>query len=143
MGRKQIINGKVFDWSSVTIKLTGCEGIEPTEISYNDESGKELIYGKGGRIRGYGTGERKNSVKLTLLREDYMVLVDYIRKNKKGFYSLVIPNIVVSYADSGATTNTDTLKQVTFDKRDFSAKQGDTSLTVSVEGYALGGITTE
>lgn len=59
MGRKQIINGKVFDWSSVTIKLTGCEGIEPTEISYNDESGKELIYGKGGRIRGYGTGERK------------------------------------------------------------------------------------
>ena len=102
-----------------------------------------MIYGKGGRIRGYGTGERKNSVKLTLLREDYMVLVDYIRKNKKGFYSLVIPNIVVSYADSGATTNTDTLKQVTFDKRDFSAKQGDTSLTVSVEGYALGGITTE
>ena len=32
------VNGKVFDWSSVTISASDMEGIEPLEISYDDEA---------------------------------------------------------------------------------------------------------
>lgn len=139
MARKQIINGKVFDWSSVTIGITGCSGIEPTEISYGDEKEKNFIYGKKGRIRGYGTGTKKNSVKLSLLREDFDTLMDYAKKNN-NFYGMVIPKITVSYADEGCTTSTDILNNVTFTKRDFKAAEGDNSMKVDLEGIAIGGI---
>ena len=55
MANKQLINGKVYDWSSVTITASGMENMEPMEISYDDEQESEPIYGKGGKIRGYGT----------------------------------------------------------------------------------------
>ena len=66
MERKQIINGKVYDWSSVTIGVSGCNGIEPQGIDYGDEKEKTLVYRRGGKIAGFGTGDQKNSVKLTL-----------------------------------------------------------------------------
>lgn len=34
MANTQLVNGKVYDWSSVTISTSGMENIEPTEISY-------------------------------------------------------------------------------------------------------------
>lgn len=137
--RKQFINGKVYDWSSVTIKASGCEDIEPTSIEYGDSYEKNLIKGRGGRLRGWGRGKRDNSVKLVLLREDYNTLMDSFGKD---FYDLVIPKVTVSYADSGATTCTDIINNLTFSKRDFSAKEDDDHMEVSIEGIAVGGITT-
>ena len=52
MANKQLINGKVYDWSSVTITASGMENMEPMEISYDDEQESEPIYGRGGKIRG-------------------------------------------------------------------------------------------
>ena len=111
MARKQIVNGKVYDWSSVTIGMSGCGGIEPKEISYDDEKEKTLIYGKGGRIRGYGTGQAKNAVKISMLREDFNIFMDAVKASykKNKFYDVVVPKITVSYADTGCTTCTDTL----------------------------------
>ena len=140
--RKQIINGKVYDWSSVAIGCTGCSGIEPKEISYEDGKEKSIIYGKGGRIRGYGTGKMTNSVKVTLLREDFDTFMDNVKASykKSRFYDVVVPKITVSYADEGCTTSTDTLTNVTFSKRSLKAAEGDNSLTVEIEGFAVGGI---
>ena len=53
MANKQLINGKVYDWSSVTITASGMENMEPMEISYDDEQESEPIYGRGGKIRGW------------------------------------------------------------------------------------------
>ena len=50
MANKQLINGKAYDWSSVTITASGMENMEPMEISYDDEEEKEPIYGKGGKV---------------------------------------------------------------------------------------------
>ena len=50
MANKQLINGKVYDWSSVTITASGMENMEPMEISYDDEQESEPIYGRGGKI---------------------------------------------------------------------------------------------
>ena len=49
---KQLINGKCYDWSSVTINVSGMDSIELQEISYDDEQELEAIYGKGGKNRG-------------------------------------------------------------------------------------------
>ena len=51
MANKQLVNGKVYDWSSVTINTSGMENIEPTEIYYDDEEELEAVYGKGGETR--------------------------------------------------------------------------------------------
>lgn len=138
---KQLINGKCYDWSSVTINASGMESIEPQEISYDDEQEQELVYGKGGKIRGYGTGNQKNSVKLSMLREDFNEMCRVIKsKGYKNFYKYVIPKITVSYADPGAKTCTDVLTKVIFSKRSFKAAQGDKSMKVDLDGVAVGGI---
>lgn len=144
MSRKQIINGKVYSWSSVTIDLSGCSGIEPLEISYDQSQEKSLIHGKGGRVRGFGTGKKDNSMKLSLLREDFNILNDAY-KNAGGVIgaSAVIPKITVSYADEGCTTTVDTLTNVIFTKESFKAADGDNSIKVDLEGMCVGGITHE
>ena len=82
-----LINGKVYDWNSVTINVSGMENIELQEISYDDEQEVDPVYGKGGKIRGYGTGNQKNSVKLSMLREDFDEMTRVIKsKGYKNFY---------------------------------------------------------
>lgn len=139
MARKQWINGKAYDWSSITINLSDCTGIEPVGIDYGDKVEKDPIYGKGGNIRGYGTGNKSNDVKLTLQREDYNLLQDAYKASGE-FGKVVIPKITVSYADTGATTVTDVLTNVTFTERSFKAAQGDKGMTVELSGFAVGGI---
>jgi len=136
-----LINGKAFDWSSVAITASGMNNIEPLEISYDDEQEIEPIYGKKGRIRGFGTGNQKNSVKLSLQREDFDEMCKVMRsKGAKNFYGYIIPKITVSYADIGKKTSTDTLTNVVFSKRSLKAAQGDKSLQVDLDGFAVGGI---
>ena len=115
----QLINGKCYDWSSVSIGLTGMDSIELQEISYDDEQELDPVYGKGGKIRGYGTGKKQGV---------------------KHFYKCIIPKITVSYADEGAQTVTDTLTNVIFSKRSLKAAQGDKSMKVDLDGIAVGGI---
>ena len=138
---KQLINGKCYDWSSVTINVSGMDSIELQEISYDDEQELEAIYGKGGRIRGYGTGNQKNSVKLSMTREDFNEMIRVIKsKGYKSFYKYIIPKITVSYADDGVATTTDVLTNVKFSKRSLKAAQGDKSMKVDLDGMAMGGI---
>ena len=91
-----LINGKVYDWNSVTINVSGMENIELQEISYDDEQEVDPVYGKGGKIRGYGTGNQKNSVKLSMLREDFNEMTRVIKsKGYKNFYKYMVPKITV------------------------------------------------
>ena len=138
---KQLINGKCYDWSSVTINVSGMDSIELQEISYDDEEEVEAIYGKGGKIRGYGTGNQKNSVKLSMTREDFNEMIRVIKsKGYKSFYKYIIPKITVSDADDGVATTTDVLTNVKFSKRSLKAAQGDKSMKVDLDGMAMGGI---
>lgn len=138
---KQLINGKCYDWSSVSIGMTGMDSVELQEISYDDEQELEAIYGRGGKIRGYGTGNQKNSVKISMLREDFNEMLRVMKKNGyTRFYQAIIPKITVSYADDGAQTSTDVLTNVIFSKRSLKAAQGDKSMKVDLDGMAVGGI---
>lgn len=133
------INGKAYSWADVDVAIPGLV-IQAQEISYNDELEKEAVYGRGCKPRGYGTGNYKAEGKLTLLRDDYDALLDYCRDKGVGLYSLVIPKIVVSYANDGDRTRSDVLDTVTITKGDHKASQGDKSLKVDLDLLIVNGI---
>ena len=136
-----IINGRCYDWNSVTLGISGCENVEPTEISYDAERDEEVIYGKGGDPRGYGTGNRKNSVKMSMLREDFDEICNVMqKKGVKSFFNHIFEKITVSYGDDGQKVVTDTLTNVKFSKFSGKASQGDKSIKVDLEGFAFGGV---
>lgn len=137
-----IINGKAYDWSDVDVQMPGLN-IEVQEISYDDELEKELVYGRGSRPRGYGTGNYKASGKISLLRDDYNDLVDYCNKKKIPFYKLFIDKIVVTYGAEGQPMRTDVIEKVTFAKRSGGGKQGDKSLTVDLDMVIVGQIVSD
>jgi len=133
------VNGKTYDWADVDIKLPGLS-IEFQEISYDDELEKELAYGKGQKPRGYGEGNYKAEGKVTLLRDDYDTLLDYCKSKGVPIFKLVIPKIVVSYANEGDRTRSDVLNTVTFTKRSNKAAQGDKSIKVDLDMLIVDGI---
>ena len=136
-----IINGRCYDWNSVTLGISGCENVEPAEISYDAERDEEVIYGKGGDPRGYGTGNRKNSVKMSMLREDFDEICNVMqKKGVKSFFNHIFEKITVSYGNDGQKVVTDTLTNVKFSKFSGKASQGDKSIKVDLEGFAFGGV---
>lgn len=64
-----MVNGKVYSWEDITINVPGLEEIAITEISYDFEQEAELIYRRGGAPCGYGTGNKKNTVKVVMGRD--------------------------------------------------------------------------
>lgn len=143
MAAKQLINGKVYDWSSIDIGVDECENIEITSISYSDALEREAVYGKGGKVRGYGNGNYSGSVDITMLREDFKEFCKYIKNKNKKFYNYTIPKITVSYADEGVETTTDTITKVVISGRDFKSAQGDKKNEVTLKGMVAGSITTD
>lgn len=133
------VNGKAYDWADVDVKLPGLV-VEMQEISYDDELEKEEVYGFGHKPRGYGTGNYKSSGKMSMLRDDYDEFVRYCKARKKPLYGLVIPKIIVSYANEGDRTISDVLNRVTLTKVSHKAAQGDKSLKVDIDFMIVGGI---
>lgn len=134
-----IVNGKAYDWADVDISLPGLT-IELQEISYDDELEKEFVYGKGQNARGYGEGNYKAEGKVSMLRDDYDALLDYCKSKRIALFKLVIPKIVVSYANDGSRTRSDVLSTVTFTKRSHKAAQGDKNLKIDLDMMIVGGI---
>lgn len=134
-----IINGKAYDWGDVSVKIPGLE-LEVQEISYDDELEKEVVYGKGQRPRGYGEGNYKSEGKLSLLRDDFDDLIAYCKQQGVGLYKLLIPKIVVSYANGGGKTKTDVLNMVTITKASAKNAQGDKSLKIDLDFIIVNGI---
>ena len=99
-----------------------------------------MSYGKGRKPRGFGTGNYKAEGKVSLLRDDYDALIDYCKSKNKALFDLLIPKIVVSYANEGDRTRSDTLSKVTFTKRSHKAAQGDKNLKVDLDMIIVGGI---
>jgi len=136
-----IVNGKAYDWGDVDIALSGLSGLQPTEISYDDELEKELVYGAGYKARGYGRGNYKTNAKITVSRDDYDIILDYCKRVGKKFYEIEVPKIVVSYANDGGKTRIDVLNKAQFTKRSMKASQGDKELSVDIDLLVVGTIT--
>lgn len=126
------VNGKAYDWGDVDLQIPGLV-LNVTEISYDDEFEKELVYGKGAVPRGYGTGNYKPSGKITMLRDDYDDLIDYCKSQGVSLYRIEIPKMIVSYANDGDRTRSDVINKVSFSKMSHKGSQSDKSLTVEID----------
>lgn len=136
------VNGKAYDWGDVNTKIPGLN-LVCQEIDYDDELDQEEVYGTGQKPRGYGEGNYKASGKISILRDDFDAVIAYCKGKNVPFYKLVIPSLIVSYANDGDRTVIDELKTVKFSKRSFKAAQGDKSLKVDLDFSAFGGIVTD
>ena len=134
------VNGKAYDWGDVDLKIPGLN-IQVQEISYDDELEIEEVYGYGSKPRGYGTGNYKSEGKLSLLRDDFDDLVAYCKKRGLPIYKLVIPKLIVSYANQTQKTKIDELEGVTFTKTSSKNAQGDKNLKVDMDFIIVHGIT--
>lgn len=138
---KKLINGKAYDWNSIDIGVSGMENIEITDISYSSKQEEEGVYGRGGEYRGYGTGNKSHDVSVSMSQEDFNEYCRVLKKKgQKNLFSFVIPKITVSFADDGAKTTTDILRNVKFSEASFKAAQGDKTLKKELKGYVYGGI---
>lgn len=117
-----MINGKMYDWESVEIKLPSGTAVGVAEISYNDEKGTEARYGKGAVPRGYGRKNYKASGSMTLDRDEFEKLKTAQGGNVYG--NKPFP-IVVSYGTGDQPTVIDTLPDVLITKTDSSNTKQD------------------
>ena len=101
-----MVNGKVYSWEDITINVQGLEDIAITEITYDFEQEAELIYRSGGSPCGYGTGNKKNTVKISMGREDYNRVLAWCKKKGKKLSRLPLDKITVSYANEDQDTVT-------------------------------------
>lgn len=128
------INGKAYDWADITIKFPFGD-VEAQSIEYGDELSKEVVYGQGNMPRGYGVGNYSANCKLSFKLDDWEQVE---RHYGSGIYKVVIPKIIVSYANTGSRPRVDEITKVGITKIDNKASQGDTSLGVDVECLVAG-----
>lgn len=128
MAQVSLINrfGRILGWNHVEVHLFGrkLEGI--TELEYNDEVEKELVYGAGRDPIGIGEGNYKATASITLTQEERVALLESL---PPGMRMQDIPpfDIVVKYVYQGRAIK-DVLRNCEFTKDGVSAKQGDKSL---------------
>ncbi|MEA4892647.1 MAG: hypothetical protein VB085_08815 [Peptococcaceae bacterium] len=133
------VSDLIYSWSSIRIIFPRRE-FSAQSIGYDDEVNKEAVYGMGQRPRGVGKGNYSATGKMDLTRGEFQDLLDYCKAEGVGLYNLVIPQIVVAYANDGERTRIDVLKNVTPTKASQTNSQGDTSLKVSLDLLIGGGI---
>ncbi len=130
----ELINGKLFDWSDVTVQLPSGISVGLTEISYNDSLGIEFRYGKGNLPRGYGSKNYEAAGAMTLDKDE----ADTFRENLGGTVFRKPFTVIVSYATEGGSPVTDTLKQCIIEKQDTSGKQGDANVGAVKYDFKIG-----
>jgi hypothetical protein len=128
-----LINGKVYDWESITIGLPHGILIGIENIDYEDELESELAYGKGSKALGYGNGNYKASTKITIMREELEKLMGYAKSIGKPLYRIPPFPVTVSYANDGQRTKTDIIKGCKLTKTAHKAAQNAKKLTVDLD----------
>jgi len=132
------INGRLFDWASITITL----GSAPqevseyvTEIEYSGKGNLKARYGRGAKPIGWSKGKEEFEGKLALNNEGYDLLIDWVKQQGyKQIWDLPPVDISIHYFDDEKNrVLTDVLEGVKFDEPKKSAKAGDEELIVELK----------
>lgn len=140
-----LINGRTFDWISITVLLPNGPSSTITAISYEDEDGSEAVYGKGRLPRAYGKGNYKNEGSLTIALDEqaeFELAVAAASGGKPFFDHKPFP-IVVSFANDGdSKVIVHVLNGVKFKKRTFDQKQANKESVVKYDFFCIEAMTT-
>ena len=123
-----LINGKAYDWASVTMLLGGTPVIGVSKISYDDNTEKEDTYGSGQFPIERGEGNYKANVDVTFRASELEALAAKTvngRLQDFGVFDIIVSFLV------GTVRKTHKIRNCEFtgNKRDLS--QGDKMLESS------------
>jgi len=125
-----LINGVAYSWSSINFVLFGVPVIGIVSIEYNRKQAKTNNYGAGQKpvSRGYGREEYDGSIEIYLDEWKKVIAASPSRDPLSiGWF-----DIPVVYGNSVADATSDVLRAVEFMEDPFTAKEGDTKLTVKI-----------
>ncbi len=124
------INGKIYDWSSVTVNILGVAVVGIQGIEYKDGQEIEGVYGAGNQVVGIGMGNVKCDGKITLLLNEVNAITK-IAPN--GRLQEIEPfDIVVAFTGTGSEIIAHKLRSVKFMENAVTIKQGDKVLAVEI-----------
>lgn len=129
-----IINkfGRLKGWNSIIANMLGrdLEGI--TELSYEDETKKENVYGAGKYPIGRGEGNYEAKASITLYKEETDGLIDALPA--EGKLQDISPfDITVEYVDKGGTIRKDRIRNCEFMGNGVESKNDEGSITHKYE----------
>ena len=125
-----LINGTAYGWSSINFMLFGVPVAGIVSIEYKRKQSKTNNYGAGSEpvSRGYGRHEYEGSIEIYLDEWKKIIAAAPIRDPLAiGWF-----DIPVTYGNTVADATMDTLLAVEFLEDPFTAKEGDTKLTVKI-----------
>jgi len=125
-----LINGIAYSWSTIQFTLFGVPVAGITNIEYKRKQTKTNNYGAGQEpvSRGYGKKEYDGSIEIYL--DEWKKIIN--ASPNRDPLSIGWFNIPVVYGNSVADITTDVLRGVEFLEDPFTAKEGDTKLTVKI-----------
>lgn len=125
-----LINGRAYDYASVTVNILGVPLAGITSIEYAEEQTKENNFGAGKYAVSRGHGEVNASASMELHMND----VEAIREAAPQGRLLDIPafDVIVSFVVAGKV-KTHTIKNCEFLSDGVSGSQGDTQLSRSFD----------
>jgi hypothetical protein len=126
-----LINGVTYGWSSISILIGGIPEVAVTAINYSDKQTTENIYGAGQNPIGRGYGRIEATASITL----YIDAVEAIRSGSlTGRLQDIAPfDIIVCFINPGnAKIIKHVIKNCQFTEENVEAKEGDTSLPITL-----------
>jgi len=126
-----LINGKSYDWGSITLNILGVPFSGVTAIEYEEKQEMKNIYGAGNRPVSRGYGAIEVTAKVTLLMEE----VENVMLIAPSGNLLNIPefDISVMYLGTDLLSKKHKLRNVRFMNNSRKSGQGDTSIPVELE----------
>lgn len=127
------VNGENYAWED--LKVLWPTGLITTlqDIEYGWEAETEEVYGQGAAPRGIGRGNLKFSGKVTLLVEEYKLLLAYVAGTGKSITRISPFTITANYQNPDQGLNTDQLLRCRFKSGKKKISQGDKKATVDLD----------
>jgi hypothetical protein len=125
------INGRKFSWEDIKITMPHGKLVDVDSIDYEDSRKVNRIYGAGSGVQGYSKGNYEGKGKVSLLREEYVLLVE--EAGSDGIYGLEPFEITITYKDKDGNEQGVTLPDCLFVSRKTSSKQQDEKVMYDIE----------
>lgn len=129
-----LINGKRYSFASINMSI----GIVPvfgiTDISYSHSLEPGEVRGAHPQVLGYTRGEYSCEASVTFLKEEWDEIVTGtgLQNPSVGLLEMIIPVIVITYADQGSPISVDRLFNCRVQSIEVSSSSGSDPVEVVV-----------
>jgi hypothetical protein len=128
------INGKVFDFSSVTITIGNAIFTNITEISYSHGLDPGILRGTSAKWRGRSRGTYESDAGFSMYKEDYIALIMALSASAQGGYMMATFPVLVMFREGPVgITATDTLNGCRIKHDEDSHSSGNEVAIVKVQ----------